>query len=159
MSNRPHAQCPCFWYSTRQCLLFIGQPYVIEIIFDGGRIAFELSTDTRADIHEIASTFFVPYLKKVKIYNANNTLINEFTFNYANGNRLQLNEVVKTDVSSNPTLWQFDYYAGSGPKLFSKAKDHWGYYKGSEYTEYPHSELCAVGARLGRELRYISQGN
>ncbi|MBO9636014.1 MAG: hypothetical protein J7578_23120, partial [Chitinophagaceae bacterium] len=132
MSDRPNANCPASSVGTSYTYYTINNNTLGEISFDGGKVVFETSTEYRNDIHNIDPNSNVPYLKKVKIYNGSNALITEYTFNYTNGGRLVLNEVVKTDTSGTSARWQFEYIGGTSfPNLFLGGTDHWGYANGS----------------------------
>jgi hypothetical protein len=107
-----------------------------SISFDEGSVQFEVSNIGREDIKKISPNQDLPYLKKIKLVNKQNVIVNEFTLNisyFGNNDRLKLDEVEHTNGISNNEKWIFDYYGQteSFPVFFSKAKDHWGYYNGT----------------------------
>lgn len=123
--------CPGSRINTNRSEYSLTNNLLTEIYFDGGKVLFELSTEAREDIKALNPFAYVRYLKKLKIYNVYNKLITEYTFNYTNGNRLRLDEVVRTDTSGTPAKWSFSYIGGNTyPQLMDRRKDHWGFYNG-----------------------------
>lgn len=114
-------------YNTHYTYFNLTNNLMTEINFDGGKVVLELSTDTREDIKKIDKIDFVPYLKKLKVYDANNKLITAYDFYYKNGNRLRLDKLVKTDGVNDISKWLFEYKGDSYPDLMARNKDHWGY--------------------------------
>jgi hypothetical protein len=111
-----------------------------SITFDEGSVQFEVSNVGREDIKKISPNQNLPYLRKVKLLNNQNVIVNEFTLNssyFGNNDRLKLDEVVHTNGNLNNEKWVFDYYGQteSFPAFFSKRKDHWGYYNGANNSQ------------------------
>lgn len=140
MSEIPSPGCPLSKTSTSHTRYELANHLLTQINFTGGKILFEMSTETRLDIRQLDPFAFVPCLKKMKVLNENGRLVCEYSFHYANSNRLQLQEVIKTTKEGNPERWQFSYYDSSNiPPPFSRGKDHWGYYNG-QARGLPHAD-------------------
>lgn len=131
MSERPYADCPGSRLNTDQTHYYLENNLLREIIFEEGRILFEMSTEPRKDIGQLSPGAFVPYLSRMQVLDRNNQPILEYGFHYTNGNRLQLDGITKTSATGAPIRWTFRYEGTQDyPKPFSKGKDHWGYYNG-----------------------------
>ncbi|NML21312.1 hypothetical protein HHL16_10535 [Pseudoflavitalea sp. G-6-1-2] len=128
VTRRNTPECPTNDYHISRNNTMLYNHMLTSIEWDGGRIEFELSEDSRQDIRKLTAGSYGPsYLSKMKVYDISNKLITEYSFKYTNGNRLRLDQVEKKDSSGNPAVWKFEYMKESLPDLFSKAKDHWGY--------------------------------
>lgn len=131
MSERPYPDCPFSKTNVSRTQFNLTNQQLTEINFTGGKVLFEMSTETRHDIRQLDPFSFVPWLKKVKVLNEEGRLVCEYSFYYSNSNRLLLREVIRTTQEGNPERWQFSYYDSSNiPLPFSKGKDHWGFYNG-----------------------------
>ena len=106
-----------------------------EITFPNGKVKFDHSTSVRLDLLQIDPNTTAKYLAGVNVYDNNNVKVKEFNFDmsyFGNNNRLKLNSVAQVNGLQKLKDWKFEYFDGLGyPAIFSKSKDHWGYYNGS----------------------------
>ncbi|MGN6421312.1 MAG: hypothetical protein ACTHMC_27600, partial [Pseudobacter sp.] len=140
MSETAYPGCPLSKTSISHTRYNLANHLLTQINFTGGKILFEMSTATRRDISLLDPFAFVPCLKKMKVLNENGRLVCEYSFHYADSNRLQLKAVIKTTQEGNPERWQFSYYDSTDiPPPFSSGKDHWGFYNG-QARGLPHAD-------------------
>lgn len=179
MSAKPYEDCPDSHSELDRTHYYVENNLLREIIFDEGRIVFEMSTEPRNDIRKIAPEALIPFLRKMQVLDRNHRLILEYSFEYTNGNRLQLDAIRRTSITDTPMRWQFKYEGSEKyPVIFSKGKDHWGFYNGNA-RGIPHAtyEILAPGWKgnaipvnresdfeygktgLMRNIRYPTGGN
>ncbi|MBO9632152.1 MAG: hypothetical protein J7578_03470 [Chitinophagaceae bacterium] len=131
MSAKPYDDCPDSRSDLDRTHYYLENNLLREILFDEGRILFEMSTEPRNDIRKIAPAASIPFLSKMQVLDRNNKLILEYCFEYTNGNRLQLDAIRRTSLTDTPMRWQFKYEGSEKyPAIFSNGKDHWGFYNG-----------------------------
>ena len=142
-----------------------------DITWKGGRV--ELGYTDREDIMGYGSTGAAQKVSSLKVYNADNTLVKDFSFDYdyfnptASGTyahvekRLKLTKLV--DCLSDNASYEFGYISGSLPKKNTKNTDYWGYYNGSNQgtTFYPpavYNGTSYTGGDKDSDFNYMSRG-
>lgn len=105
-----------------------------EIIFPSGSVKFDHSTSIRTDLQQIDPNTTARFLKGISVFNVSGK-IKEFRFDHSyfgSGSRLRLDSIAIVDNGQTLKDWHFDYFMSDGffPSIFSKSKDHWGYYNG-----------------------------
>lgn len=128
---KPYHGCPGSNSGTGYTFYKLNNHLLRAITFDGGSIQFDLSTAYRTDLKTLNAYANIPYLEKVRLLNAQQTLITAYNLKYSNSTRLRLDEIIRTG-SGNPEKWRFEYYGDTSfPSFLSRSKDHWGFYNGS----------------------------
>ncbi len=108
-----------------------------EIKFPSGSLKFNHSSDIRADLKQIDPNTTAKYITGISVYNAYQK-IKEFKFDlgyFGSDTRLKLNGVAEAKDNTILKKWEFEYNQPSNisfPPIFSKAKDHWGFFNGIE---------------------------
>ena len=105
-----------------------------EIEFPSGKVKFVHSNEIRADLLKIDANTNVPFLKGIEIYNVEGK-VKEFAFTmsyFGSERRLKLDAVSEISDGVISNKWLLDYYNRpfDFPSIFSKERDHWGYYNG-----------------------------
>ncbi|RZJ76964.1 MAG: hypothetical protein EOO45_00340 [Flavobacterium sp.] len=106
-----------------------------EITFPLGKVKFIHSDEIRADLLQIDPGTTARYLKGISVFNLYEK-IKEFAFTtsyFGSNNRLKLNGIQELDNAAVIRKWDFEYFENNNnfPNIFSKSKDHWGYYNGN----------------------------
>lgn len=125
---KPSPECPGTEWGVGYTWYRLDNQMLSAITFDGGSIQFELGSEYRNDIHSLDPLARVPYLRKIKLLNEQQTVISEYNLQYSNASRLRLEEVIRSGPGSLER-WRFQYYGDTSfPSFRSLGKDHWGYY-------------------------------
>lgn len=135
--------------SYQQTLTKINYMLPDEIIFPSGKVKFNHSNAVRADLLQINASSTARSLNGITVYDKNNQKQREFSFDmsyFGTNTRLKLNSVAEVNNNQIIKKWNFDYYEGMGmASIFSKSKDHWGYFNGkSSSNNFPEADYQSL---------------
>jgi YD repeat-containing protein len=132
--NRPkvYPECPDDNFVTNISNVKVENALLTNIRFDGGRIDFRLSANSREDIKNFTTPVAnVPYLDRVQLIDDKGTVVNDFALMHSyfhTSARLRLDGISKTAANNVSENWQFEYYdEGDIPGIYLGARDHWGF--------------------------------
>lgn len=129
--------CPGNSYDGNTTITMANYLLPDSIIFPEGYIKFIHSTTPRKDLQTLNTASKVPSLDKIEIYNMNAKKIKTFqlyTSYFGNSARLKLDSLSEIGSTQVAKKWKFDYNGqawSTYPYIFSKSKDHWGYFNES----------------------------